>query len=76
VPKADWEIWLEQNETSDHIRNGLVFAHKQAASLKRQGKDHEGQRTGLEPIDPDNPSRDIEPTDEQKKRMAGNRVRA
>lgn len=68
VPKADWDEWLEQNKDSDFIKKGLVFAHKQAASVKKQGKDHERIRTGLEPIDPLRPGNGVEIADEQKKR--------
>lgn len=76
VPKAQWDAWLEANKDADYVRNGLVFAHKQTASTKKQARDHEKVRSGLEPIDPENPAPDIEPTDDMKKRLVGARLRA
>jgi hypothetical protein len=50
VPKAFWDLWLKQNAGSDLVLNGLIFAHKQEASVRRQVLDHEDIRSGLEPI--------------------------
>ena len=68
VPKDLWESWLEANEDSAMVRNGLVFAHGQAASVKAQAKNHEKQRSGLEAIDPNRPGRGIEMAEEMKGR--------
>lgn len=68
VPKDLWESWLEANKDSAIVRNGLIFAHAQASSVKAQGRDHEKQRSGLEPIDPNRPGRGIEMAEEMKGR--------
>lgn len=75
VPKDLWDRWHEANRHNDYVRNGLVFAHKQQASVKKQAKDHEALRSGLEPVDPENPAPGIEPTDDQKKRLVGERLK-
>jgi hypothetical protein len=76
VPKDLWEGWLAANKDQPMVRNRLVFAHAQPASVKAMAKEAEKQRTGLEPIDPNNPGGGVEPAEEQKKRMAGQRVAA
>lgn len=69
VPKDIWDSWLEANKDSAIVRNGLIFAHGQAASVRAQAKDHEKQRSGLEPIDPNRPGRNLQPADEMKGRI-------
>lgn len=76
VPKDLWDVWLEQNKGADYVKNGLVFAHRQLASVKKQAKENEARRSGFEAIDPENPGGDVEPTDEQKKRLVGNRLKS
>lgn len=71
--------WLEQNRTLEAVKNGLIFAHAQQASVVAKARDGENIRSGLEPIDPENPGRTglkVEPTDEQKKRLVGERLKA
>ena len=68
VPKDLWDSWLEANKDSAMVRNGLIFASSQATSVKAQARDHEKQRSGLEPIDPNRPGRGIEIADEMKGR--------
>ncbi len=67
--------WLEQNQTLDAVRNGLIFAHAQVSSVRAQAKDGARIRTGLEPIDPTRPGLKIEPTDEQRKRLVGENLK-
>jgi len=52
VPRLFWDLWLEQNADSALVRNGLIFAHKQAASVTDQLRDHEDLTCGLEPLTP------------------------
>lgn len=56
VPKLFWELWLEQNRDSALVKNGLIFAHAQPASVADQVKDHEDLVCGLEPIIPTPPA--------------------
>lgn len=70
VDKDFWEAWLAQNKESDMVKNGLIFAQTQGdrASLRDNVKDHVKQRSGLEPIDPNNlPVKGIEQADEMDK---------
>lgn len=56
-----WAEWLKQNEQSDIVRNGMIFAHAQPASLDKMADEREGVRTGLEPVDPDKDPRAPKP---------------
>lgn len=53
VPREFWEKWREANSRSELVRNNIVFAHKEEASVRRMAADFAKQRTGLEPLDPD-----------------------
>jgi hypothetical protein len=76
VPKSIWDSWLEDNKNSLMVKNGLIFAAVGLSSVKSMGKEFEKQRTGLEAIDPNNPGGRVEPTEDMKKRMQGDRLRA
>lgn len=45
-----FDHWLKQNEDLDIVRNGLIFAHGQAASVKAQARENEGTWDGLQPM--------------------------
>lgn len=55
VPRAFWEEWCRQNKAHPALKNGLLFAHGDDASVRAQASDGAKIRSGLEPIDPDNP---------------------
>lgn len=55
VPRQFWEDWLEQNEELELVKNKLIFAHEQQDYVVDKAKDQASIRSGLEPIDPDNP---------------------
>lgn len=58
--------WMEQNKETEIVRQGLVFASGDAASVSDQAKDHAEVRSGLEPLDPENlPVKGVETADEQ-----------
>lgn len=59
VPKDFWDLWLEQNKDSQLVREGLVFAHASEQSVVSEARKRESLRSGLEPIDPDRPPRDV-----------------
>jgi hypothetical protein len=75
VPKDLWDRWYDANKDADFVRNGLVFAHKQGASVKRQAKEHEALTSGFEPIDPENPGGEVESTDQANKLLRTNRLK-
>lgn len=57
VPRDLWENWLYHNRESHLVVNRLVFAaesYDRAAAMAREDRD---RKSGLEPLDPDNPSR-------------------
>jgi hypothetical protein len=59
IPRAAWEEWLKTHSDWDAVKNGLVFAHAKADSVEGMRLDRKDARTGLEPIDPDRPPRDV-----------------
>lgn len=52
IPQAFWDEWLEQNKDADYIRNGMIFAHTDAASVKDHAKEMENVKSNLERLDP------------------------
>lgn len=46
--------WLEQNRTADYVVKGLVFAQAKAADVVAQAQEHKREKSGLEPVDPEN----------------------
>lgn len=54
IPEDAWNEWREANADSELVRNHLIFAYKSGDRLADDARDHEGTRSGLEPIDPDN----------------------
>jgi hypothetical protein len=55
VPRDFWEKWLEQNRTSAIVRNQMIFAHVERASVDDFANGNDSLRCGLEPVDPDAP---------------------
>lgn len=49
-PKELWDKWLEQNAKSDMVKNKLIFAHVQEASVKSIAKENKDGKSGLEPL--------------------------
>jgi hypothetical protein len=56
VPLDFWREWYEQNKHDYLVENGLVFAAKDESDARAQSKDGREYKSGLEPIDPNNPS--------------------
>jgi hypothetical protein len=50
VPKPFWDMWLEQNQELEVVRNRLVFAHSSVNSARAESRDHAKTRNGLEPL--------------------------
>lgn len=57
VPKDFWDEWARQNEDSELIKNKLLFAR--ATDVESVARENGKAVTGLEPTDPDNPSKRI-----------------
>lgn len=56
VPLDLWETWYAQNKSSMLVKNGLIFACSTEAEAMIEGKNRSKMRSGMEPIDPDNPA--------------------
>jgi hypothetical protein len=52
IPKDFWEVWLKQNEKSDVVRKGLIFAHVREANTIAEAREKKELRSGFERIDP------------------------
>jgi hypothetical protein len=61
VPKAFFEQWLADHQELPAVKNGLIFAHKQKASVEAQAEDRVDLKSGLDPMDPKKPGKDIAP---------------
>lgn len=59
VPRDFWDLWMEQNKGTQIVREGLVFAYESEQGAVSKAREYEGLRSGLEPIDPDRPPRDV-----------------
>lgn len=57
VPKDLWEAWRAQNADLDLVTNNLIFAR--ANDVEALAREHAGTRTGLEPVDPDQPGKRV-----------------
>lgn len=56
IPKAFWDRWLEQHKGMDIVKNQLIFAMKSENSIRSKTRDYKDIKSGLEPIDPQNPA--------------------
>jgi hypothetical protein len=54
VDADNFAIWMEQRKDTDMVRNGLVFAQIRLGDVIAQAKEHRGEKSGYEPIDPAN----------------------
>jgi len=59
IPKDFWDKWLEQNKDAKIVKNKLIFASSKADTIAGLRKEHKEQKSGLEPIDPAKPPRDV-----------------
>lgn len=57
IPKDFWDKWCSQNKDSPLLENHIIFAHTKADSVRGMAKEHKGQLSGHEPIDPEKPPR-------------------
>lgn len=59
VPKKLWDDWYAANKASDLVKNRIIFAHTDHASVEKFGREHDHVVTGLEGIDPKNPQKHV-----------------
>lgn len=50
-PEDLWKSWFKDNENSDMVKNGLIFADEKRERVEARAKEHKKQRSGLERID-------------------------
>lgn len=52
IPADFMTEWLRRNPRHPAVVNKLIFTHAETASAEAIAKEHKGQRSGLEPLDP------------------------
>ncbi len=60
VPKEFFEEWMRTHSNHPAVKNNLIFAHTQVASVQDMGKELQEVQHGFEPIDPSKPAKSIE----------------
>lgn len=60
VDASFWDAWLAQNQNYPPVKNGLIFATTKDKAASR-AREQEEIRSGLEPIDPEKPGRNLKP---------------
>jgi len=53
VPAEIWEVWLEQNQDSDIVKHGLIFAYEKPSMAQGEAKEKKELKSGMERIKPD-----------------------
>lgn len=56
VSKKFWDTWLEQNKDTLLVKNKQIFAYKSEADTRAEASECRDVKSGLEPIDQDNPA--------------------
>lgn len=54
VPKDFFDEWMRLNKDHPAVANGLIFYHRQEASVVSMAQERDELQHGLEPIDPRN----------------------
>jgi hypothetical protein len=63
VDKAFWDEWVEQNKDHPAVKNRLIWAMPDINSMTDEAKKLASVKSGLEPLDPQNLPKGIEPAD-------------
>ena len=50
-PEDLWKSWFRDNENSDMVKNGLIFADEKRERVEARARENKKQRSGLERID-------------------------
>jgi len=67
IPKDFWLEWLDQNKDAAFVKNGMLFAHVEAASALSEAREKEAEKSGLERLDPKNLPKGIQTADEMRR---------
>ena len=59
IPRDAWEEWKRTHYDLPMLQNGLVFAHDNGSAIEGMRQERKDVRSGLEPINPDKPPRDV-----------------
>jgi hypothetical protein len=54
IPRAFWDEWLDQNKELDMVKNKMIFAHSEAASVTSRATDQAELKSNIERLDPKN----------------------
>lgn len=57
IPRDFWERWLAANKNAEYVQKRLVFAEPNEGRAEAAAIEGAKIRTGMEPIDPDEPGR-------------------
>jgi hypothetical protein len=60
VPKEFFDEWMRTHSNHPAVKNHLIFAHTQTASVRDMAEDFKELEHGFEPIDPNKPAKGIE----------------
>jgi hypothetical protein len=60
VPKEFFDEWMKTHSVHPAVKNNLIFAHTQVASVRDMGEEFKEELHGFEPIDPSAPAKGIE----------------
>ncbi|MGF6604585.1 hypothetical protein P3T23_009341 [Paraburkholderia sp. GAS448] len=61
VPKDFFDRWLADHRELPAVKNGLIFAHEKKDSVEARATERTDLKSGLEPLDPKKPGRDLAP---------------
>lgn len=59
IPKDFWERWLHDNRDAAIVKNKIVMAYGSESGAVDMAREHAGVKTGMEPLDPENPPADV-----------------
>ena len=69
VDKALADEWFKRNKDLKFVRDGLVFIDESASHAASVAKERAGEKTGLEPLNPDAPPKGMQPDKDQLARL-------
>lgn len=61
IPAEFWDKWVKQNENTDMVRNGLVFAAAKRDGVVGQARETRDVQSGLGPLRPNATGKDKDP---------------
>jgi hypothetical protein len=59
VSKEFFDKWMSDHQDLPAVKNGLIFAHGQMASVEAKAKEKAGVVNKFEPINPANPGKEL-----------------